>query len=239
MATFPGGVKVFTNKTDGVSVNAAVDINDLQNEVNAIEDGYLNGSARLNSSNSTHTALSVTGGSTLATLQVTGASSFATLNVTGASSFAVHPVMGPPEAAVVFLQDAYDPGSSAASTLSWKAEHLITNSSAHSTASNSERLIPQSTGLHQFTLQVRYTGQPATSVFGRLTIQDSSNSAIAQVQQIVSSAGAPNIFQVMGYKRYDAIGGFATVVLTNAGPGASTLSVSTGYGVTWFSMVKL
>jgi hypothetical protein len=65
MATFPGAVKTFTTKNAGDVIQPA-DVNDLQDEVNAIEDGYLNGKAPLNSSNSTVRALSVTGGSTFA-----------------------------------------------------------------------------------------------------------------------------------------------------------------------------
>lgn len=63
MPSFPGSVKTFTNKNTGDVVQAS-HVNDLQDEVNAIEDGYINGTARLNSSRSTLAALSVTGAST-------------------------------------------------------------------------------------------------------------------------------------------------------------------------------
>src|SRR5260221_3626846 len=65
MAAFPNAVKVFTTKNSGDTIQP-VDINDLQDEVNAIEDGLLNGKAGLNSSNSTLANLSVTGKSTFA-----------------------------------------------------------------------------------------------------------------------------------------------------------------------------
>jgi hypothetical protein len=45
--------------------------------------------------------------------------------------------------------------------------------------------------------------------------------------------------QVTAIKRYDVIGGYAVVVLTNASGGGSTLSLSTGTGVTWFAAEKL
>jgi len=64
-AQYPSAVKTFTTKSAGNVIQPA-DVNDLQDEVNAIEDGLLNGSARLNSSNSTVRALSVLGGSTFA-----------------------------------------------------------------------------------------------------------------------------------------------------------------------------
>lgn len=72
MASFPDTVKSFASRSNGQVIDAA-HVGDLQDEVNAIEDGYLNGTARLNSSNSTIANLSVAGGSTF-----TGAVSFST-----------------------------------------------------------------------------------------------------------------------------------------------------------------
>jgi len=76
MAQYPGAVKSFTTPNVGDVIQPA-HVNDLQDEVNAIEAGLLQGTAPLNSSNSTHVNLSVTGGSTLTTLNVSGASTFA------------------------------------------------------------------------------------------------------------------------------------------------------------------
>ena len=77
MASFPAAVKTFTTKSDGAgNTISASHVNDLQDEVNAVEDGYLNGTARLNSSGSTMTTLSVTGaaGSTMASVGLTSTS---------------------------------------------------------------------------------------------------------------------------------------------------------------------
>ena len=63
MASFPTSAKVFASFSNGATSDAA-QVTDIYAEVEAIEDGYLNGSARLNSSNSTVKTLSVTGGST-------------------------------------------------------------------------------------------------------------------------------------------------------------------------------
>lgn len=82
MASFPTAVKSFTTKNTGDTIQPA-DVNDLQDEVNAIEAGYLNGTARLNAGASTLASLVVAGGSTLATLSVTGESTLASLTVTG------------------------------------------------------------------------------------------------------------------------------------------------------------
>jgi fibronectin-binding autotransporter adhesin len=67
MANFPNSVTTFANRTSGQTI-ASAHMNAVQDEINALEDGYLNGTARLNSSNSTVANLSVTGGSTLGSL---------------------------------------------------------------------------------------------------------------------------------------------------------------------------
>lgn len=64
MASFPTSAKTFTTKSAAQTI-ASAHMNDVQDEVNAIEVGYLQGSARLNSSHSTMVALSVSGGSTI------------------------------------------------------------------------------------------------------------------------------------------------------------------------------
>lgn len=65
MASYPTSVKTYTTKSDGSGNTIfASHINDLQDEITAIEDGILNGTAPLNSSRSTLAALSVSGAST-------------------------------------------------------------------------------------------------------------------------------------------------------------------------------
>lgn len=59
-ASFPGAVKTFATRNAGDVIQPA-HINDLQDEVNAIEAGLLNGTAPLNSSNSTFASISVPG----------------------------------------------------------------------------------------------------------------------------------------------------------------------------------
>lgn len=63
MANYPTSVTSFSNQVAGGVIQPS-HVNTLQDEVNAIEAGLLNGTAPLNSSNSTVAALSVTGGST-------------------------------------------------------------------------------------------------------------------------------------------------------------------------------
>lgn len=93
-ASYPTAVKSFTVKTASQKVLAA-HVNDLQDEVAAIEAGILNGTAPVNAAASTFTSLSVSGGSTVTTLQAgastlttlqAGASTLTSLNVAGGST---------------------------------------------------------------------------------------------------------------------------------------------------------
>lgn len=74
MASFPNSVKAFASRSAG-QVIASAHVNDLQDEVNAIETWAINGPVSLPAS--TIANLSVTGGSTMGTLNVTGGSTFA------------------------------------------------------------------------------------------------------------------------------------------------------------------
>lgn len=80
-ASYPTAVKSFTVKNAGDTIQPA-HLNDLQDEVAAIEGGLLNGTAPLHSSNSTVANLSVSGGSTVAHLQAGDSTIAGTLTVT-------------------------------------------------------------------------------------------------------------------------------------------------------------
>ena len=62
-ASYPSAIKTFATRSNGQTIDAS-QVNDLQDEVNAIEAGLLNGTAPLTSSNATVAALSVLGPST-------------------------------------------------------------------------------------------------------------------------------------------------------------------------------
>lgn len=80
MASYPTSVKSYTTKSDGAGNKIfAAHINDLQDEVTAIEDGLLNGTAPVNSSRITAPSLQISGASTLASLVVTGNSTVGSL----------------------------------------------------------------------------------------------------------------------------------------------------------------
>lgn len=93
-ASYPGAVKAFASRANGQTIDAS-HINDLQDEVTALESGLLNGTAPLTSSRASVASLQVTGNSTITgQLTVTGnVLSSATLsgldlNISGGSTLA-------------------------------------------------------------------------------------------------------------------------------------------------------
>lgn len=81
MANYPNAIPSFSNKSPGQTI-AAAHINSAQDEIVAIGSGLLQGTAQLNSSNSTVANLSVLGGSTVALSLGVGVN----LSVLGAAS---------------------------------------------------------------------------------------------------------------------------------------------------------
>ena len=230
MPSYPDSVKSFTAKTAGQNIDPA-HVNDIQDEVNAIEAGLRNGTAPLNSSGSTMTRLHVTGASTFASGMQSSNSTLTALQVSSNSTFALRPTMPPPDMALVFAASTGTIGSSANSTLSFLGQDIATNSSIHSTGTNPERLTPQSTGVYQFTANVAF---PTPSSFTKtLQLRDSTATAFAESQ----SNSTLCRLQIVGYKRYDVAGGWVTLSIANSE--ASSLSISSGSGVTWFAMEKL
>lgn len=208
---YPTGVFSPSARSNGQTIDAS-HINDVQTEVAAVETALLG--------TITH-SVNVSGASTLATLQC------------GASTFSVRPVEPPPHAARVYLDSTVTLGSSGASTLAFTGQDFLTNSSIHSTGTNPSRLTPQSTGLYQFVGQV--TAEPTTGAVLGVFLRDSSALVIGAARVLVSSVATR--IQVVGYKRFDALGGY---VVVDAQPGGhSTLSLSSGVENTWFAMHKL
>jgi hypothetical protein len=159
-ASYPGAVKTFATKNNGDTVQAS-HIDDLQDEVNAIEAGLLNGTAPLNSSHSTLATLSVTGGSTLVgdvamsgNLAVTG-----NLTVTGSLSGGAKTVVHHASTQAI--------PNNAWTGLNYDTEDVLA-SGMHSTGANSSRLIAAvSSGVYQITGGVSFAYSAASSaVFG-------------------------------------------------------------------------
>lgn len=74
-ASYPGAVKVFATRSAGQTIDAS-HTNDLQDEVNAIEAGLINGTAPLTSSRASVQGLQVTGNSTLGSTITIGTNTY-------------------------------------------------------------------------------------------------------------------------------------------------------------------
>jgi hypothetical protein len=225
-ASYPGAVKTFASRAAGQTIDAS-HVNDLQDEVNAIESGILNGTAPLSVSNASATTLSVSGGSTVNAL-----------TVNGVLTLAARPVTPPPEMAFVYRASTFAFGSSLAVGLFWDGEEYVSNSSMHSTSANADRLIPQSTGMYCITAQVTYSNPSTTIGTVDLSVVDSSGAQIGSNRNTQSSNLNVLTHQVVGYKHFDALGGFVRAQIALASYG-STLSLSSGVGTTWMTLVKL
>lgn len=295
MAQYPTAVKSFTSKSTSDVVQAA-HVNDLQDEVNAIEAGLLNGTAPLNSSNSTVANLSVTGGSTLgnltlssltvSNLQVSSGSTFAgraifssgmsvtgnstlgaltaadstlanlsvtgnsttgnlsvssgstltTLNVTGGSTFASRPIMPAPPALRVELGSTVSL-SSAAVVLNWLGPYAWASSATqHSTATDSSRFTPDSTGLWSLFASLEVSAN-STAPALTMTIRDSSAGLVGRTAIAGSSAGT--VFSAAGIKRFDVVSTGTWLSVNASQDRASTLSAIVANAMSFVEFRKL
>lgn len=234
MASYPTTPKTFTTKNTGDVIQAA-HVNDLQDEVNAMESGLLQGTARFHSSNSSMANLNVGGKSTFVDGIVVG----------GNSTFLLRPQM-PAEAAVVYLDAAQDFGSSAVSTVLFKAQSALYSVLQHSTARAG--LYPMSTGLHRFSAQLVIQGVLTSTQFVQIDLLDSSNGQIAiQRTEFASTSIQALTLRVEGYRYFNTVDGLGAsgastqyVVLRCVMPGGgSTARASSGDGNTWFAMSRL
>lgn len=213
MASFPTSVKTFAARSNGQTIDAA-HVGDLQDEVNAIEDGFLNGTARLNSSHSTVVALSVAGGSTLATLRVGSTASFASSvtfegNVT-VSGALIATVVNPPDAVRLALNAKVDITHNTTLAISWSTAHFATNSSIHSTTTNPERMTPQSTGIYAIQVTIAGNNNSGSSASLEVAIEDSSATVIGVGRGNIAGGSGPSGFpsaSAFALKRFDSITG--------------------------------
>ena len=210
---YPTSVFAPASRSNGQTIDAA-HVNDVQAEVTAVENALLG--------TITH-SVNITGASTLATLQCAG------------STFSVRPVEPPPHGALVFLDSTATLGSSAESTFAFTGQSYITNSSIHSTGTNPARLTPQSTGVYLFSAQLAVSDN--STGYRAVRLVDSSGTIFAAARIPASSVAANTLLQAHGYRRYDALGGYAVMVYEGSGP--STLSALSGVEGTWFAMHKL
>lgn len=178
MATYPGGVKVFTTKSDGAGNKVfSAHINDLQDEVSAIEDGLLNATAPINSSHITAPSLQVNGDSTLNVLRVSSLAHAPNQPACRLFSTAVQAQSSNSQVGVTFEGEAFDVGN------------------FHSTAANTDRvtIAAGSSGVYAVHGAV-YMLTLNQSAFLHIT----KNSSIEVSAFNTTPAGANLTFQVSG-----------------------------------------
>jgi hypothetical protein len=215
MASYPGSVKTFATRSAGQTIDAS-HVNDLQDEVNAIENGLLNGGAPINSSRITATALSVSAGSTLTTLTATGI-------VTGSAQPRCR----------LYNVGAQTIGNASLTPLTWDSEEYDVGG-MHSTASNPSRItVPAGgDGLYLLIANVAFA---ANSTGGRdaLLLKNSSQIAYHRVHTVDANIAT---FQVMAMTQAVAGDFFVADVIQSC---SSNLATSTGNEIHWFSAAKL
>jgi hypothetical protein len=211
MPSFPDSVFAPANRSNGQTIDAS-HMNGVQDEIVAIEGGYRNGTAPLNSSNSTVANLSVTGGST----------------------FGSRPVLPPPDAVKLGLSDTAALAAGTTGAISWTRQDVITNSSMHSTTTNPTLVTPQTTGVYMCAANLYFSNPANGAQF--VNIEDSSGTFIAHVQSI-GTTGLRSV-NISGLKRFDVLASTQWVRIVAQG-GATTNSLTTIAGYTQFGMWKL
>lgn len=199
MAQYPSAVKTFTAKSSGDTIQPA-HINDLQDEVTALEDGLLNGTAPINSSritapsaqfgNCTISSLSVTSfnfptNSTLTNVNVTGGSTFAGLNVTGFSSLSDVRIASNPPAARVYQSALTNIGSGSTTRLTFNSQEFVSTTGMHSTTTNPSRVTLVSSGVWMIAGSVSWSvGSTAGDRLCRLVLNGASVLAANRVSAV-------------------------------------------------------
>lgn len=203
MAQYPGAVKTFTSKADGAGNKIfAAHINEIQDEVNAIEDGLLNGTAPVNSSRITAPALSVSAGSTLNELFVT---------------------VSPPSARVFSAVGLAVPDNTR-TALAFASDRHVYPASMHSTGSNPSRIIAPSSGIYLATGHVTWALTTSATAQAYVELRVNGATLIAQQQgKTTENALAQSIASVYQLAASDYV---ELTVLQNTGSTAS-ISVST------------
>lgn len=205
MASFPTTVKTFASRNNGQTIDAA-HVGDLQDEVNAIEDGLLSATAQLNLNSTIKlgqtyifpTAAAASTGQTLTVETISGSTH--TLKWDSVSAV--------PDAVRLALNANFGLANNSSAAVQWSTAHFATNSSLHSTTTSPERMTPQSTGIYavavNLTLINNYTDNSSVRV--QVTVEDSSGGIVAfQNNHMVTPwIGSASLF---GLKRFDSVSG--------------------------------
>ncbi len=240
---YPTGVYAPATKVNGQVIQPAF-FNDPEAEIVAVENALLNGLPHGLTISTGGLAVStgsvnIGGPSSLATLQVNGASTFSSaVAFNGAVTFSTgvtfstlvtfHPAqtIGSPDLTVLTGSTSQFANGSSGGVM-WPTQTVLTNSSAHSTATDPDRLAPQSTGAYQLQVTIAMAApfaDPSTGTID-LIIKDSSGGRV-DFNRVNGSAGgrAPSITG-FGIKRFDTVGStnYLRVVLTQRGGSTASL----------------
>ena len=254
MASYPNAVKSFGTKNAGDTIQPA-HINELQDEVAALEDGLLNGTAPINSSritapaaqisNATISSLTVsvmsitnlqTTASTTASLNVTSGSTMAALNVTGMSSMADLQVASAAPAVRVSNSANIAVGDASTTRLTFNTDVFASTSGMHSTATNSGRLIATSSGIYCITGTVTWAPNSSGLRQARILINGSS---FASIQTLPSASGTFNTDQnITTIYRFASSGSYAELEVYQNSGGSLNVLASGDHSPT-FAMTKI
>lgn len=254
MASYPSAVKSFGTKNAGDTIQPS-HINELQDEVAALEDGLLNGTAPINSSritapsaqlsNATISSLTVsvmsianlqTTGSTTASLNVTTGSTMAALNVTGMSSLADLQVAAAAPAARVSNSANIAVGDASTTRLTFNTDVFTSTSGMHSTTTNPSRLIATSSGIYCISGCVTWAPNSSGLRQVRIVINGSS---FVSIQTVASASGAFNTDQhITAIYRFASSGSYAELEVYQNSGGSLNVLASGDHSPT-FSMAKL
>ena len=241
MPSFPGTVFSAANRSAGQTI-ASAHMNAVQDELNAITDGYINGTARLNSSGSTLASLDVNGNSTLASsvtfgsipyiMPSSGGSTGDVLTCISTSGSTMGLEWRQVVASVPNIKVTHGANQAIGSTsfigLSWNTE-LYDSTGMHSTVTNSSRItFAGSTGIYHVGVQVTFSTWAANAI-QRVFIGMNDSSRVAEVGHIhEQNNDIPQPLMVAADVRVQSTTDYVTVsVRTNGGTG-TILAESTG-----------
>lgn len=240
MASYPSAVKSFTTKNAADTIQPA-HINEVQDEIAALEDGLLNGTAPINSSRITAPAAQITN-ATISSLTVTSFnfpanSTLTNLNVTGGSTLADLQVTAAPPCAVVWNSANLNTNNGSTTRLTFNTQLFTSTSGMHSTTTNPTRVIAPSSGVYLIVGSVIWSGG-STGGYRFMKILINGSSVIANDARAALNDGNGTAQNLSAIYRFASSGSYAELeVQQNSG---STLSVLANADYSpILSMVKL
>ena len=206
MANFPTSVYGPASKSAGQTIQPA-HVNDLDGEVAAIEAGYLNGTARLNSSNSTVANLSVAGGSTFTGKLIVASTSAIACRLTSTVSVNV------PDQTWV--------------ALNWETERFDQDG-MHSTAANSSRVTFVTAGVYLIGANIAWS-DGSTAGVRQMEVLVNDVTEIALIRDDAGEVGGRSPIQVLNTVYQMAANDYATLRIWQDSGSTASNAVTSAY----------